>query len=64
VITSFDHFNIPRVVKKACFEDALDLPDTAGEWPRDKIVRLIELCRDTPALYDMTAPGYSMHKKE
>jgi hypothetical protein len=50
VITSFDNFNIPRVVKKACCEDAADLPDSAEEWPRDKIVRLIELYRDTPAL--------------
>jgi hypothetical protein len=29
VITSFDHFNMPRVVKKAWCEDAADLPDSA-----------------------------------
>jgi hypothetical protein len=36
MITSFDHFNMPRVVKKACCEDAADLPDSAEERPRDK----------------------------
>jgi hypothetical protein len=29
-----------------------------------KIVRLTELYRDTPALYDMTAPGYSRRNKK
>jgi hypothetical protein len=38
--------------------DAEDLPDSAEEWSRDKFVRLTELYRDVPALYDMTVPGY------
>jgi hypothetical protein len=43
--------------------DTADLADKK-EWPRDKIVRLIELYSDSPALYDMTAPGYSRRNKK
>jgi hypothetical protein len=34
VITSFDHFNMPRIVKKACCEDTADLPDSAAQQTR------------------------------